>query len=100
MRQAAEGDGQENAPIPVVKRIEHDPQAHTITITAVQGEKPFNGEDCRWIAEGKEIHRGLSLNYRTTPGIRHYVRAELRGRGGLVCTNPFGFSLPAESSSR
>jgi hypothetical protein len=84
---------------PRIQRVEHDPAAGTITLVATEADKPFPAEACQWVADGKVIHTGLTLNYRATPGIRHYVRAELRGRGALVCTNPFSFDHPTPAAA-
>lgn len=78
---------------PIIHRIDHDPQAGTLTIIATENDKPFPAEQCHWIADNKIVHKGTTLNYRQTPGIQNYVRAELRGQSALMATNPFGFQL-------
>lgn len=46
-----------------------------------------------WISQGKKIHAGDTLDYKSTAGVGRYVRAEIRGDGGTTLTNPFGFHL-------
>jgi hypothetical protein len=55
-------------------------------------------DSCVWISDGRTVHTGLSLAYRSTPGVGGYARAELTGDGGTVLTNPFGFG-PIEGHS-
>ncbi len=76
---------------PAVTRIDHDAEAGTLTIQATHGEEPLPDDGYLWIADGQVVHTGPVLNYRATPGIGSYVRAELTGSGGTVLTNPFGF---------
>ncbi len=76
---------------PAVERIDHDAEAGTLTIRAAEGGTPLPADAYRWIADGRTVHTGPTLNYRTTPGIGSYVRAELTGSGGTLLTNPFGF---------
>ncbi len=77
--------------VPVVERIDHDADAGTLTIRAAEGGKPLPADAYQWIADGRTVHTGPTLNYRATPGIGPYVRAELTGSGGTLLTNPFGF---------
>ena len=86
-----EADRQSVAGTPQVTRIDHDAAAGVITITATEDGKSLRDDAYRWIADGKTVHVGPSLAYRTTPGIGVYVRAEITGSGGTVLTNPFGF---------
>ena len=89
---AHQGPKDDVASTPIITRIDHDKAAGTLTISATEAGKPFPSDACYWIADGKVIHIGPTLNYRTTPDIHSYVRAELRGQGGITLTNPFGFS--------
>lgn len=86
-----EGDQGDAQRAPVIERIDHDPEAGTLTLVATEHGKPFPAEKCHWIADGEIVHQGMTLNYRETPGINRYVRAELRGDTALMATNPFGF---------
>lgn len=76
---------------PRIQRVEHNAVSGDITIEASLGEQPLDDRAYQWIAGGKVIHTGPTLNYRRTPGITNYVRAELKGDGGITLTNPFGF---------
>ena len=77
---------------PKVTRVDHDPAKGTITITATESGKPLASDAYHWIADGKVVHVGPTLNYNTTPEIGSYVRAEMYGQGGITLTNPFGLS--------
>ena len=77
---------------PIIQSITHDAAAGTITIAAISGGKPLPEDRYQWIAGGKVVHTGPTLDYQHTEGIGAYVRAELRGDGGTAYTNPFGFS--------
>ena len=98
----------ETSVFPRLTAVTVDPEAGTIALDA---------EDCdeiRWIAApeslepvadyrtsnqpwplGTVVHVGATLDYRATPGIGTYVRAELHRREGehlhRTFTNPFGF---------
>ncbi|HEX73459.1 MAG TPA: hypothetical protein ENN65_09110 [Candidatus Hydrogenedentes bacterium] len=76
---------------PTITAIDHDAGAGIIAISAVSSGAPLPDEDYQWISDGNVVHIGPVLNYRTTPGIGRYVRAELIGTGGTTFTNPFGF---------
>lgn len=76
---------------PRIERVDHDATNGIITVRATEGGRLLAGNAYRWIADGKTVHVGPSLNYRTMPGIGTYVRAEVTGGGGTVFTNPFGF---------
>ena len=76
---------------PQIERIDHDAEAGMLTIQATHGNEPLPDDGYLWIADGQVVHTGPTLNYRTTPGIGSYVRAELTGGGGTLLTNPFGF---------
>lgn len=79
--------------VPVIQSVRHDPEAGTLTIRARVAGGPLDEQDCVWVGEnGEPVHVGRTLAYRETPGIRNYVRAELRGPGGVTYTNPFGVS--------
>jgi hypothetical protein len=95
---------------PRINEIAADTSKGTITIEA---------EDCdeiRWISApksfetkedyvtslrpwetGNVVHTGSTLDYRNTPGIKNYVRAELVRKDGehtqRTFTNPFGFII-------
>ena len=86
-----EPDRQSVAGTPRIGRIDHDAENGTITIKATENGKPLPDEAYQWIADGKTVHVGPTLDYRTTAGINTYVRAEITGSGGTVFTNPFGF---------
>lgn len=79
---------------PIIKSIRHDAEAGIITIEATSGGKALPDDRYQWIAEGKTVHTGPSINYRSTEGIGNYARAEIRGDGGTAFTNPFGFAKP------
>lgn len=79
---------------PIIKNIRHDAETGIITIEAMSGGKALPDDRYQWIADGKTVHTGPSINYRTTEGIGNYARAEIRGDGGTAFTNPFGFAKP------
>lgn len=93
---------------PTIEKIDIDADKGTITIAA----KDY--DEIKWISApeslevqedyktsmtpwqmGKVVHTGKTLNYRTTAGIKNYVRVELHRRDGehtqRTFTNPFGF---------
>ena len=95
---------------PVIERIAVDNEAGTITIEA------SNYDIIRWISApeslepvaditesnaphplGRVVHEGETIAYRETPGVAHYVRAELHrtenGRIHRTFTNPFGIGM-------
>ncbi|MDX9867194.1 MAG: hypothetical protein RBT78_04660 [Kiritimatiellia bacterium] len=76
---------------PVICSIRHDPVTARITVSAAADGAMLDGGGYRWVAEGQTVCTGPVLPYRRVSGIRHYVRAELTGRGGVTYTNPFGF---------
>ena len=77
---------------PVITSIRHDRRAGTITLEATCGGEPLPEDRYRWISMERPVHTGPVLDYRGTPGIGGYVRAELTGRGGTTFTNPVGLS--------
>lgn len=81
--------------VPKIERIVHDAETGRITLTASENGIPVPETACVWIGQdGKPVHRGLSIEYRSIPGIRNYVRAEISGSKGTTFTNPFGFTSP------
>ncbi|MDZ7615476.1 MAG: hypothetical protein U1E05_00640 [Patescibacteria group bacterium] len=79
---------------PRIERVDHDVASGIITVTATEAGQPLAAEAYQWIADGKTVQTGPSLNYRATPGIGAYVRVEITGGGGTVFTNPFGLGTP------
>lgn len=75
---------------PRLEAVEHDPGAGTLRLWATQGGEPLPDDSIVWLSAGAEVARGPVLDYRTTQGLRRYVRAELTGVGGMTCTQPFG----------
>ena len=76
--------------VPVITDMVHDAAAGTIRLSAVSSGAPLPEEDYLWISMGEVVHVGSELNYRNTPGIEKYVRAQLEGFSGTTFTNPFG----------
>jgi len=76
---------------PRIERIVHDTAAGRIAITATVASQAVPENACVWIADGRVVHTGLTLDYRSVSGIGAYVRAEITGDGGTAFTNPFGF---------
>lgn len=73
--------------IPRIDAIHVDPARGRIEIRATGPRQTV------WISEGKEIHRGDTLDLADHPHLGNYVRAELRGEDDVVvCTQPFGIS--------
>lgn len=95
---------------PTIERIDIDSVVGTITIHAL------NCDTIKWISApesfevvgdlnisnqpwppGRIVHEGATLNYRKTPNIKNYVRAELlrtvNGHVYHTFTNPFGMSI-------
>lgn len=75
-------------PFPVISNIEVDQSENTITIT---GE---NYEVIEWIADGEIIATGntIDLNH-FEDKVNNYIRAQLKGPGGISFTQPFGLSV-------
>lgn len=78
---------------PVIDSIVVDNDLGTITINATSGEQPLPANNYRWISMAAQVHVGPTINFRTTPGVENYVRAEMAGLGGTTYTNPFGIAL-------
>jgi len=76
---------------PQIQAISHDPKAGTLTVQAMDAEKPLPNEAYQWISLGRLVHTGPRLDYASAPGIGNYVRLEITGPGGTTFTNPFGF---------
>ena len=74
-------------PAPVIEEIIIE--ATSITIEA-NGYNQIN-----WISQGKIIYTGKTLDYKSTPGVGVYIRAQIKGEGGITLTNPFGFVCEA-----
>lgn len=85
------------AATPVIEQVDHDDAGGVITLRATQGGAPLPDDAYHWIADGKTVHIGPTLDYQNTQGIGSYVRAEVTGDGGTTFTNPFGFMSPGES---
>lgn len=75
---------------PRIERIAHDPAAGLITISATVSGKPVPETQYVWISNGKLVHTGPVLHYRSVDGLGSYVRAEITGDGGTTYTNPLG----------
>ena len=74
----------EDAIVPVVKDINIDEAADTISISTE------NAVVIRWIADGKEIASGATINLDDySDKIGSYVRAEIVGVGGVIYTQAF-----------
>lgn len=89
--QAENATAKYEAPIgtaaPKVTNITVDDDADTITLSTE------NDLCVRWIANGKTIAYGNSIDLDTYSGqIGSYVRAEVFGRGGILYTQPFVLS--------
>ncbi len=94
---------------PAIERIDVDEAAGTITIhgsgydtikwisapQSTEAREDYETSNQPW-PTGRVVHEGEILDYRDTPGIEHFVRAELfRGDGEHVhrtFTNPMGMS--------
>ncbi|MDO5026190.1 MAG: hypothetical protein Q4E03_06725 [Trueperella sp.] len=77
--------GDVNVPGPVISNIAVDQKADTITITSPNGTK------VEWIADGKVIATGNTLQLDTVDDkVNNYVRAQVRNANGISFTNPFG----------
>jgi len=76
---------------PRIESITHDEAAGRIAISATVAGSPVSDDACVWIADGRVVHTGLTLDYRNVLGIGGYARAEITGDGGTTLTNPFGF---------
>jgi hypothetical protein len=70
------------APPPSISNIVVN--GNTITITG------DNYHTIYWIADGKVVATGDSIDVSKYPGINSYVRAELVGETGVAYTQPFG----------
>jgi len=72
-------------PVPVIKYIEVDDSAASITI---------NAENCNkveWISNGRVIARGNTVSLGMLRGrAGSYIRANIIGSGGIAFTQPFG----------
>lgn len=69
---------------PTIESIEVDNDSGHIRVVA-SGQ-----DDIAWISEGRAIHHGDTLEFRSTRNVGSYVRAKLMGPGGNTYTNPFG----------
>jgi hypothetical protein len=93
---------------PSIERIDVDGARGTITIEAndydeiiwissPESLEPIEGQQDSYKPWplGRVVHKGKTLEYRDTPGIKNYVRAELHNKDGdhihRTFTNPFGF---------
>lgn len=75
---------------PVIKNIEVNETADSITITAENFDK------IEWIADGKVIATGANINIKDHYSeISCYVRANISGPGGIAFTQPFAIEVIA-----
>lgn len=86
-------DFRDVAQTPVINGVVVDDAAGSVTISASSGGQPLPAGDYRWISMGTQVQVGPTINFRTTPGVGSYVRAEMRGQGGTTYTNPFGIDF-------
>lgn len=75
---------------PVVEQITHDAHAGRIVLSATSGGAPLPDDAYAWISMGQTIRTGPVFDYRDTAVTGSYVRAEIRGPGGITGINPFG----------
>jgi hypothetical protein len=69
---------------PTVDRIDHDPEAGTLTIEA------RDWAEIQWASAGEVVENGPVLAYRDVAGLGEYVRARLVAEGGSETgTQPF-----------
>jgi hypothetical protein len=79
-----EGEGK----TPKITNISVDENLNSITIS---GE---NYEEIEWIADGEIIAKGNSINLNNFEDkINNYIRAQLKGPGGIAFTQPFGIRV-------
>lgn len=78
-------DGHDGAPPPTVESISVSPFFGTITVKAA------NYATIEWVSDGKVVHQGESVDVDDVLDSDGYVRAVIRGQGGLpvVGTQPF-----------
>ena len=68
---------------PVVCAISHNAEEGTITISASDCDKVV------WTSMGVVVAEGESINYKSTKGVKKYLRATLYGPGGATFTQPW-----------
>jgi uncharacterized repeat protein (TIGR02543 family) len=73
--------------VPSISNITVNEENGTITITGSDYEK------IEWIADGKVIYTGATLNIGNHSEINSYVRAVVIGEHGIAYTQPFGIKL-------
>jgi len=76
--------GDENKPMPMVTRVNLDESAQTISLAVNTAT-----DTVEWIAKGKVIATGSSNLGDYADDISCYVRAQLKGEGGICFTQPF-----------
>lgn len=78
-------DFKASGPAPVINNIVVDQNENTITITAQ------NFDIVEWVADNKIIATGNSINLNNYENnINNYIRAQIKGSGGISFTQPFG----------
>ena len=83
-----------SGPFPVINNITVDQDEDTITIT---GE---NYDLIEWVADNEIIATGNSIDLNNYEGkVNNYIRAQLKGPGGISFTQPFGTSAVEEPSA-
>ncbi len=85
-------DERDLAKAPVIRRIDYDLEAGTVTIEAESAGEPVPMDDYRWISAGGQVvqDHGSVLDLNNTEGLGNYLRVEIRGQGGTAYTQPFG----------
>lgn len=76
---------------PEITGVNYDRQGNTLTLSAEVAGEPLAEDRIQWISNrGAVVAEGSSIDLDETEGLSTYVRAELRSRGALTYTQPFG----------
>ncbi len=78
---------------PAIKSIRIDRTTCDTPTLIIEAE---DHQEILWISQGRTVAYGATFNITRSRGAKQYIRAQIRGKNGYTCTQPF--SLPLVSS--
>jgi len=84
-------DERDPSRVPVITAVHYEDEANVLTLAAEAGGEAVDEGSYTWFSNGgKIVANGSSIKLDETQDLTTYIRAEIRGPGGVTYTQPFG----------